>query len=194
MADHNATIGSATIKEKVVAAGRGPHVCRNYPLKAGQADLEAGLVVSLDQAGQVVPYDAAVTAAVGVGDAAETAFSATLGKLVPGSVSVTDGVETFADNGCGTLTGSAAGTGSVNYDTGLVSVSFHAAPADEAAIAASFKPAIKGVLNSKAPADAASAEVVVFGQINRTEILVGSSAPSGAVLAALDALNLWPIG
>lgn len=41
---------------------------------------------------------------------------------------VTDGTETFTDDGCGNYTGSAGGTGTINYATGAYSVTFSAAP------------------------------------------------------------------
>lgn len=41
------------------------------------------------------------------------------------NVSFTDGVETFTDNKDGTLTGSAGGTGTINYATGAYSVTFN---------------------------------------------------------------------
>ena len=44
------------------------------------------------------------------------------------AVTVTDGTETFTDNGNGTLTGDAGGTGTINYTTGQVTVTFAAAP------------------------------------------------------------------
>jgi hypothetical protein len=49
--------------------------------------------------------------------------------LVRGSVVVTDGVETFTDDGDGDLTGDMGGDGSVNYVTGEISVEFEDPPA-----------------------------------------------------------------
>ena len=78
---------------------------------------------------------------IGTGDGATITFTAVLSKtpIKPGSVTVTDGVETFTDNGDGTLTGSAGGSGTVNYTTGDISVTFATAPASGAAITASYK-------------------------------------------------------
>jgi phage tail sheath protein FI len=65
-----------------------------------------------------------------LGDAAETDFAGYFfyPPLVRGSVGIEDAVETFTDNGDGTLTGDATGTGTINYDTGQYTVSFNAAP------------------------------------------------------------------
>lgn len=194
MVDHTANIGSTSLTETVPATGRGPHVYREYLLKAGQSDLSAGLVVSLDANTEVVPYDAAQTE-VQDGDGAATDFTFALGAVEPGSVSVVDGTETFSDDGFGALTGDASGTGKVNYRTGAVSVSFTLAPANATGnVECAFKPVLRGVLNRKAETDAAKAEVVVMGQVDRKELLVGPSEPSAAQLLKLDKAGIWPIG
>lgn len=68
---------------------------------------------------------------LGTGTGGTLLFSGTIDEapVRVGSVVVTDGVETFTDNSDGTLTGSAGGTGTVNYWTGAISVTFFAAPA-----------------------------------------------------------------
>lgn len=69
--------------------------------------------------------------AFATGDGSPT-YSATLaavtGKRTCYGVVITHSSETFTDNNDGTLTGSAGGSGTVNYSTGLVSVTFAAAP------------------------------------------------------------------
>lgn len=67
------------------------------------------------------------------GDGADAGpFSTTVQQppILAGTVIVTDNTETFTDDGNGTLTGDLGGTGSVNYTTGLVSVTFITAPSD----------------------------------------------------------------
>jgi len=57
------------------------------------------------------------------------AFKAGGAKRTCFGVSITDGVETFTDSqGTGVLTGSAGGTGTINYMTGAYSVTFNASP------------------------------------------------------------------
>lgn len=90
--------------------------------------LSAGIVT---QGADVI--DKALTQVSANGDATETDFTFTMAlsagmAIIPGTVIVTDGTETFTDNGGGVLTGDATGTGTVNYATGVVSVSFNAAP------------------------------------------------------------------
>lgn len=68
--------------------------------------------------------------------------------ILPFSVIITDNTETFNDNGAGVLVGSAGGTGSVNYTTGAISVTFAAAPADGQVIYVSFEQFMPGPPNS----------------------------------------------
>ena len=75
------------------------------------------------------------------GDGVTVAFSNTFTSNVPiraGTVIVDDIVEVFSDDGLGVLTGTAGGTGTVNYTTGLISVSFAVAPLSGQTIQASF--------------------------------------------------------
>lgn len=51
----------------------------------------------------------------------------TVFPIVSGSLTITDGTETFADNGAGLLTGNLGGTGTINYSTGVWNVTFNTA-------------------------------------------------------------------
>ncbi|MFP3950887.1 MAG: hypothetical protein ACLFVP_01910 [Candidatus Bathyarchaeia archaeon] len=74
------------------------------------------------------------------GDGSEDEFSFTLDEspIKPGSLTVTDGVEEFTDDGEGSLTGNLGGEGSVNYVTGEVEVEFDTALGSGVAILASY--------------------------------------------------------
>lgn len=67
---------------------------------------------------------------VGVGDGIVVTFPISLNDLPvnPLSISITDTVETFTDNGLGVLTGDQGGTGTINYLTGVGSVTFNSPP------------------------------------------------------------------
>ena len=79
---------------------------------------------------------------IDTGDGATLPFTGTLVNhpIVPGSLSITDGVETFTDPTPfeGTLVGSATGTGAIDYDTGVYSVTFFAAPGNGVDITADY--------------------------------------------------------
>jgi len=86
-------------------------------------------------------YDKVTGEEIGIGDGYTVTFTATLSKtpIKPGTVTVTDGNETFTDNGDGTLTGSLGGTGTINYVTGQITVTFATAPANYAVITADYE-------------------------------------------------------
>lgn len=89
-------------------------------------------VVGAGAASAVAYISEPVTAEViGTGDTSETNFTGTLATspVEPGTFTAADAVETFSDNGDGTLTGDDGGSGTIDYDTGEFDVTFHAAPA-----------------------------------------------------------------
>lgn len=69
-----------------------------------------------------------------------TNYSGTLGvfPITAGSLSITDGTETFSDNGAGLLTGDLGGTGTIVYSTGVWNVTFNSAVTSGTAIVASY--------------------------------------------------------
>ena len=75
-------------------------------------------------------YTSTTNEVIGTGDGSTKTFTNTLanitGTRTACNVTVTDGTETFNDNKDGTLTGSAGGTGTINYMTGAISVTFNA--------------------------------------------------------------------
>ena len=75
------------------------------------------------------------------GDAATVTFANTFTGNVPiiaGSVFVDDTVEVFSDDGAGVLTGDQGGSGTANYITGAISVTFNTAPTSGQVIQPSF--------------------------------------------------------
>jgi len=79
---------------------------------------------------------------IGTGDGILVTFAGTLSNITgvrtAHAVVATDTVETFTDNRDGTLTGSAGGTGTINYLTGAISVTFNTAPTNLQAITADY--------------------------------------------------------
>lgn len=78
---------------------------------------------------------------VGDGDGSTKTFTDTLTNtpIKSGTVVVDDRTEKFSDDGAGTLTGDAGGTGTINYTSGALSVTFNAAPSDGRDIRATYE-------------------------------------------------------
>lgn len=115
---------------------------RRYGTTAGNQDLSGMYLSDIDHA-LLSGFTQVTGESYGTGDGSTTTFTHTLATLSGTAktamyVAVTDGVETFNDNRDGTLTGSAGGTGTVNYATGAVSVTFAVAPLNLAAITCSY--------------------------------------------------------
>ncbi len=77
-----------------------------------------------------------------------TAYSGSLVTfpILARSFAPTDGVESFIDNGDGTLTGSAGGTGTINYTTGAWTLNFNAAVGATVNIYAKYTPLVASPL------------------------------------------------
>lgn len=82
-------------------------------------DTQAYTVVTAESIGSSGSLTYTGTLAFKAGQARRTCFAVTF----------TDGVETFTDDYAGNLTGSAGGTGTINYTSGAYSVTFHVAAA-----------------------------------------------------------------
>lgn len=83
---------------------------------------------------------------IGTGDGVTAVFAGTASTfpILPATAVITDNVEVFQDTNTAyttsavTLTGSLGGTGTINYSTGAVSVSFATAPASGASVTFSY--------------------------------------------------------
>lgn len=160
-------------------------------VKANQGALPVGLLLSRDSDEKLIPYGEIENESVGTGDGTTSTFSKTLAAapIEPGSVSITDGVETFSDDGFGRLWGSAGGSGSVDYEGAQVVLAFQAAPANAAAITADYARAVEGVLDEAVDTTkTTSATYIVHGSVRRDALKVGAvaqAAPSAAMLKKL---------
>jgi hypothetical protein len=86
--------------------------------------------------------------------------------IVGGSVSVTDGNETFTDpGGGGTLTGNRGGTGSLNYDTGAITVDFFQAPAPGQSIVVTYEYFAAGTPENPVPGSTVEIYTLTVDQV-----------------------------
>lgn len=108
---------------------------------AGNND-KTGLYLSAIDKALLSSYTQTTGEAFGTGNGSTTTFThiltAVSGVKTCMYPSVTDGVETFVDDRNGLMVGSLGGTGTINYATGSVSVTFITAPANLAAITCSY--------------------------------------------------------
>ena len=108
---------------------------------AGNFD-KTGLYKSYVDKALLSSYTPTTGEAYGTGDAVTQTFAHTLavvtGKKTAMYASVTDTVETFIDDRNGNMVGNLGGTGTINYATGAVSVTFNTAPTAAQAITCSY--------------------------------------------------------
>jgi len=195
MKDHNAVLGVESLSDVQIEAGKNC-VVRVYDFPdALLEEIAAGTLMSLDPDGELHEFDETITGTnLATGDGAEKDFKGVLGSVMPGTLVITDGTETFTDNGGGVLVSSGAGSGSVDYLTGAWAVSFAAAPAADGAITAAHKPRPCGVLKHTAEEDETEGAVIVFGEVVFGHLSVGGMAPSKSELALLESINIYPVG
>lgn len=88
---------------------------------------------------QGIAGDLVVDEQIGTGNGTNTSFNGTLAwtPVVPSTVTITDGTQIITDDGNGGLTGD--GSGTINYETGAVAVTFNAAPANGANVTVTYR-------------------------------------------------------
>jgi hypothetical protein len=88
----------------------------------------------------ILPSEEIEDELLGTGNGTQTHFEGTLANppVKRKTVSITDGVETFTDDGKGALTGDKGGEGSINYDTGAYSIDFNSPPGNGIEILADY--------------------------------------------------------
>lgn len=191
MPTFSANLGSQTFVDIQVVDATHPAIIQTRAVKADNGKLVAGLLLA-DASNGLVAYNPALTQAIGTGDGTETDFAATLTTLPvhPGSLTVTSGAQTLSDDGCGRLYGD--GTGTINYTSGAVAVTFTAAPANAAAVTATHANRLAGV--STLAVDTSKegvALVLVHGTVVRDSLTVaGGTAVTQTDTQRLAALTV----
>jgi len=184
-------------EERAQTPGHTP-VILTGKLKANNGIYPTGLLLTRNAGGELIPLVIADNVAIETGDGDTKAFTGTLAAIPvePGTVAITDGVETFADDGCGRLTGSAGGTGTVNYKTGVYSITFNANVVNEVDVVVDCTTAIAGVLDEETDtAKSGTGIYVAHGTVDTTVLKIGiasPAAPAAATLMLLQAKGIYP--
>lgn len=118
-------------------------------------------------------YTQIVAEVLGIGNAVTLTFTGTLAFKAAGpkrtcfDITATDGVETFSDDQSGVLTGSLGGSGTINYTSGAISLTFATAPA-AVNVTVTYRwedpTATIGIANFVVPVSRVSGEPNVFRQ------------------------------
>lgn len=133
---------STTYRGRILIAQNRMHLWRRLTLATGFKDFTGHYLSRVDKA-LLSDFTTVTAESVGTGDGVTKTFTGTLsartGKRTVFGQTLTDGSETFLDDRNGVLTGSAGGTGTINYATGAYSVTFAVAPANLAAITTTYQ-------------------------------------------------------
>lgn len=194
----NGQVGSfSRDEERAQIPGHDP-VILSGKVKANDGTYPTGLVLTRNAAVELVPLAEVADEVIATGNGATQVYSDTLVSypVEPGTLTVTDGTETFTDDGCGRLTGSAGGTGAINYKTGALSLDFNANVGNGTNITADYVTAVDGVLDEEADTTlSGSGLYVAHGTVNGTVLKVGATAkaaPSASLLMLLQKKGIFP--
>lgn len=179
-------------------------VLKTLKLKSDQGIIAKGTVLQKNSDALCIPQAGYELDMAGTIDGSNKAFTYAgagfPGEIAPRSVVVTHGDQELADDGSGRLYGD--GTGTVNYVTGAVAVTFTTAPAAESdapVVAARGVPvgvAVRSADTSLNTSGAAKDDVVttlVFGCVVRDRVLVGGAALTDADADLLAKLNVFAL-
>jgi len=178
----DAVLGRQNLREKQVVSPVHPAVILTYPCKENQGILEAGVILSLNAEGKAIPYTKYVYLSeaqdyrftLGTGNGSDTTFNGTLpnAPIASLSVEVQAGSVIGKDDGCGRVIGAGI-SGTINYETGEISITFSSAPSDGTAVKVAYATRPIGVLTHILDTTKeAVANVLVHGCVVKANLLV----------------------
>ncbi len=185
-----------SVDVKEVIDGRHPPVIFPMIAKSNQGIIPAGCVLAKDSDGKIVPYEVSEEDMTGVVDGTNKAFTleSESAPLLPGTIVLTHGDVELTDNGFGVI-GGVGGAGVVDYASGVISVTFGTAPADESdSPKVEASRAVVGV--ALRPANTSREDVisvVVHGTVLKSSLVLGvdSDAVSQVALDALEGIAIY---
>lgn len=193
------TASTTRNEERASLPAHGP-VLVGVKLTADDGIYPVGLLLTRNAADVAKALVLVVGEILAAGDGATKAFAGTLAAalpLEPGMLVITDGVETFYDDGCGRLVGDAAGTGTIDYVTGDFSVSFNADVVNAVDVLADYITAVDGVLDAEVDTSASQVGLSVdHGSVAKDVLKVGAvakAAPSAALLKKMRGNGIYPM-
>lgn len=184
-------------EERARVAGHDP-VILSGTVRPDDGVYPTGLLLTRNASLQLVPLVVVTTELIETGTGSDKAFTGVLANtpVEPGTVAITDGVEEFADDGFGRLTGDAGGFGTINYKTGGYSLTFNANVVADDAVTADYVTAVDGVLDEETDTTKSGSGIyVAHGTVDSNVLKVGKTipaAPSATVLMLLQKHGIYP--
>lgn len=192
----NGKVFESSRTEEIVLCGD-PVVILSAQLKANNGIYPAGLLVTENATGVMVPLVRVDDVTLATGNGSLTSFSGTLASfpVESGTLVITAGAETFREVSPGVLTGSAGGTGKIGLLDGKWNITCAAAPANGVAITADYITAIDGVMTEAVDTVLqASGNIVHFGQVRKDVLKIGIASPvepDAAIIKAMIRRNIY---
>ena len=196
----NGKVGSfSRNEERARTAGHDPVILAGV-MKVSNGVYPTGLLLTRNVSSEMIPLEIVADETVATGNGSTKNFTAIVLEsfpVEPGTVSASDGVETFADDGSGRLSGSAGGSGTINYKTGKMTLSFNANVVNATPVTAGYITAINGVLDEETDtAQSGSGAYVAHGTVDSNVLKVGTVnpvAPSSVLMMLLQSHGIYPV-
>ena len=184
-------------EERARVAGHEPVILPGV-VKPNDGIYPTGLLLTRNAILQLVPLMVVAAEVVETGNGSTKAFTGSLANtpVEPGTVVIGDGVEAFADDGYGRLTGAAGGSGTINYTTGAYSITFNANVVNAVEVTADYITAVNGVLDEEVDTTKSGIGIyVAHGTVDSTVLKVGKTSPaepSTTLLMLLQKQGIYP--
>lgn len=192
---YNAVIGTQDKfpYEETAISGHHSPIVKLMALGAVASLIEFGTILSYNAAGNIVPYQKITDETIGTGDGGTLDFEATLANtpIQPRSVKVVADTVELVDDGFGNLVGS-DGSGTINYTTGAISISFNVAPGNGVDINVNYATKIAGVaLETVDPSKEDVINVILHGTVWKDRLKIASGTLDANDYKLLEQCNIY---